>query len=79
MELQRFAADDRRLVRTIDEDSQVVIADLGQGIDGSIELVDDTAIIVLTNDETVEIDLPATPESAFITNGVLTIELEDEQ
>jgi hypothetical protein len=78
MELQRFAADDQRLVRTIEEDSHVVVADLGPGVDGSVETLDDTAIIVFEDDETVELDLPSAPESAFMTNGVLTIELEAE-
>jgi hypothetical protein len=79
MELQRFVADDQRPVRTIENDGYVVVADLGRGVQASVETLDETAIVVLPDDETMEIDLPSAPESAFITNGVLTIELEEER
>jgi hypothetical protein len=77
MDLQQILDDDERPVRRIEAEN-VVVADLGQGTEATVESLDGTAIVVF-DDETVEIDLPSAISDAFITNGVLTIELEDDR
>jgi HSP20 family molecular chaperone IbpA len=62
------------------EDGSVVFAaDVGVGREASIDVVGDTVIIV-TDDEQYEFELPASDESdddaqAFMKNGVLTVEV----
>ncbi|UPV74699.1 hypothetical protein M0R89_01185 [Halorussus limi] len=60
------------------EDAEVLAADLGVTGDASVDVLDDTAIVVFDGDEEtqqVEFQLPDGGAEAFITNGVLTIEV----
>lgn len=57
------------------DDRQVVVADLGAGRDGDVDVVDGTAIVVVGDDQ-YELDLPAGEARAFIKNGVVTIEVD---
>ncbi|PSQ45191.1 hypothetical protein BRD17_02120 [Halobacteriales archaeon SW_7_68_16] len=76
MSLQQFAGGDGRPVRQIDgEGGTTVVADLGAGRDASVDVIGTTAIVV-GGDDRFEIELPAPAAGAFITNGVLTVELE---
>lgn len=62
------------------EDRWVVAADLGVDDDDvSVDTVGSTAIVVVDHGDDVseaELDLPDTADSASVTNGVLTIEVE---
>ncbi|MDL5361378.1 Hsp20/alpha crystallin family protein [Halalkalicoccus sp. NIPERK01] len=69
------------LVRRYEYDDEAVIAiDLGsEASDASVDVVDDTAIVVVETAEgerQEEFDLPSEGARAFIKNGVLTIEVE---
>lgn len=78
MELQAFARQSERFVRTYEyDDRTVVVADLGG--DGTVDVADDTVIVVLEDDEQFELELPAGAGSAtaFMNNGVLTIEVSE--
>ena len=60
------------------EDAEVLAADLGVAGDASVDVLGDTAIVVFDGeDETqqMEFQLPKGGAEAFITNGVLTIEV----
>ena len=62
------------------EDAEVLAADLGVAGDASVDLLDDTAIVVFEDEEgarQIELQLPDGGAQAFITNGVLTIRVED--
>lgn len=79
MDLEQFIADEDRPVRTVETpEITALVADLGRGIDSAVDVVGDVAIVVADDDQ-LEIDLPATPTRAFIKNGVLTIELEENE
>jgi len=69
-----------RLLRRYEyEDRWVVAADLGVDDDVSVDTVGSTAIVVVDHGDDVsevEVDLPRTADSASVTNGVLTIEVE---
>ncbi|MFC7114876.1 hypothetical protein ACFQH2_07720 [Natronoarchaeum sp. GCM10025703] len=54
-----------------------VVADLGSGVDATVDVVGDTAIVLPEEGEQIDIDLPHEDAQAFIKNGVLTIELEE--
>ena len=59
------------------DDSVVLAADVGPGEANSVDVVDDT-VIVVAGDEQYEQALPEAGDArAFINNGVLTIELEE--
>lgn len=79
MDLEQFARDDERLVRRYDYDAESILAvDFGPaGPEASVDVVDGT-VIVVTDDDQYEFDLPehATDAHTFIRNGVLTLELE---
>jgi len=60
------------------DDSVVLAADVGVADDTSVDIVDDTVILV-TGDEQYEQPLPDADARAFINNGVLTIELSAEE
>lgn len=65
-----------RRVETGDHDR--VVIDLGAGADGvSTDVVDDTVIVVGSDDEQYEFDLPSAEARTFIKNGVLTIEVSE--
>lgn len=78
MNLQDFKQRDERLVRKFEYDDRTVYAvDLGVG-DGTVEVVGDTAIVIV-NDEQHDVTLPEGDDvQAFIRNGVLTIEVTPE-
>jgi len=78
MDLQQLLADDERRVRAIENDD-VVVSDLGPATEATVEVLEDTAIVVFEDDETMEIELPAEVSDAVITNGVLTIDLEEDR
>lgn len=67
---------DDPVVRRYEYDGHVVLAaDLGYAGDGSVDVVDGTAIVVV-GDEQHEFDLPEGDARASIRNGVVTIEVE---
>jgi hypothetical protein len=53
----------------------LVVADLGH-VEGTVDLVDGTAIVVADGDQA-EFDVPEGASRAFMTNGVVTVEVED--
>lgn len=55
-------------------DEQVIVADLGF-VDGSVDIVDNTAIIVTEADQ-YELSLPDAEAHASMNNGVVTIEVK---
>ncbi len=61
-------------------DETVLVADLGIGDDVSVDVVDDTVVVVVENDgEPVqhEFDVPeGSVAKALINNGVVTVEVE---
>ena len=64
------------LVRRYDYGAEsLVVADLGP-VEGSVDLVDGTAIVVADGDQA-EFDVPEGASRAFMTNGVVTVEVED--
>jgi HSP20 family molecular chaperone IbpA len=93
MNLQEFVQRDDRFVRTYAyDDETVVVADLagadageadfsGAALaeDAHVDVLDDTVIVVTPGDDQFELSVPATPTTAFIRNGVLTIEMEADQ
>ncbi|PSP68181.1 hypothetical protein BRC85_03290 [Halobacteriales archaeon QS_1_69_70] len=63
------------LVRRYDYDAEsLVVADLGP-VEGTVDLVDGTAIVVAYGDQA-EFDVPEGASRAFMTNGVVTVEVE---
>ncbi len=75
MNLQQQFPDERVGVREFAYDDRTVWAvDFGPGVDGTVDVVDDTAI-VLVGDEQYDVDL-ADGAEVFMKNGVLTIEVE---
>lgn len=81
MNIEHLAHDDGQMVRQYEYDDESVLAvDFGpQDADASVDVVDGTVIVVLA-DEQQEFDLPehAGSAQALMKNGVLTIELEEE-
>lgn len=78
MSLKHIAERDDVFARQYDYgDEEVLVVDLGVSDETSVDVLDDVAIIVFDNDESrqVEIPLPDGDAEAFITNGVLTIEV----
>ncbi|WP_132059533.1 DUF7127 family protein [Halorussus amylolyticus] len=61
------------------DDEEVFVADFGAASDASIDVVGDVAIVVFDDDgdsRQIELELPEEGAEAFITNGVVTIEVE---
>jgi hypothetical protein len=56
------------------DDEVVLVADFGP-VEGSIDLVDDTAIVVVDDDQ-YEFPVPQGTDRAVINNGVVSIEVE---
>ncbi len=76
MELKRFAREGERFVREYEySDGTVVAADLGA--DGTVDVAGDTVIVVLEDGQQFELELPvdAANATAFMNNGVLTVEV----
>ncbi len=70
---QRF---DRDGVRRYEyDDAVVLVADMGPGVEGSVDVVDETALVV-TGDEQFEFPVPAGDAAASISNGVVTVEVD---
>ncbi|WP_306059513.1 DUF7127 family protein [Natronococcus wangiae] len=82
MSLEQFTREDGQIARRYDyEDESVLVVDFGSVDDGAaVDLVDGTVIVVVDDDQ-YEFDLPegAADAHTFIRNGVLTVELEDNQ
>ncbi len=58
------------------DDRAVLVADFGAGAEGSVDLVGDTAIVVVGDDQ-YEFEVPTGVSArASVNNGVLTIEVE---
>ena len=81
MNIEQFAREDGQMTRQYEyDDGSVVAVDFGAaGADASVDVVDDTVIVVLADDQ-YELEVPehAPDPQAFIRNGVLTVELEEE-
>jgi hypothetical protein len=79
MSLKHIADRDDVFARLYDYgDEQVLVADLGVTGDASVDVLDDVAIVVLGDAEDtrqLELQLPDGEAEAFITNGVLSIEV----
>jgi len=73
---QQFVEEQGPVRRLEYEDGPVVLAaDAGPAKDASVDVVDDTVIFVV-GDEQYEFELPAEGDAqAFIRNGVLTVEV----
>lgn len=56
------------------EDESVIVADLGP-VEGSVDIVDGTAIVVV-DDEQFEFEVPNGTDRAVINNGIVSIEME---
>lgn len=76
MNVQQFAERDDQFVRRYVYDDAVVVAADVDVSDATVDVLDDTVMVVGADGEQFEIDVPTTPTSAFIRNGVLTIEME---
>lgn len=80
MSLKHIADRDDVFARRYEyDDEEVLVADLGvaEG-DASIDVLDDAVIVVVEDGDEphqLELDLPEEGAEAFITNGVLTIEV----
>ncbi|WP_276271923.1 DUF7127 family protein [Haloarcula litorea] len=77
MNTEQQLFDETPLRRFEYDDSVVLAADVGPETDASVDVVDGT-VIVVADDEQREQDVPEGAR-AFINNGVLTIELSDEE
>ncbi|WP_255149397.1 DUF7127 family protein [Halorarius halobius] len=73
---ERFAQNDDAIARRYDYDEvTVLVADFGADRDGSVDLVGETAIVVV-GDEEYEFEVPEGVARASMTNGVVTIEVK---
>ncbi|WP_049936249.1 DUF7127 family protein [Haloplanus natans] len=72
---QQYAGEDERFVRRYDYDDEwVIAADLG--VDGDrldVDVVGETAIVLVDEETAMEFDLPGTVESVDTNNGVLVV------
>jgi len=79
MSLKHIADRDDVFARRYDYgDEEVLVADLGVTGDASVDVLDDVAIVVVEDAEDarqIELELPEGEAEAFITNGVLSIEV----
>jgi hypothetical protein len=79
MSLKHIADRDDVFARRYDYgDEEVLVADLGVTGDASADVLDDVAIVVFEDEEDtrqIELELPEGEAEAFITNGVLSIEV----
>lgn len=79
MTLEQLANEQHTVMRREEyDDGWAVVVDLGVGTVGSVDVVDDT-VIVVTEDDQYDVQLPMDADEVrtFIKNGVLTIEQED--
>jgi len=56
------------------DDAVVPAADVGISDDATVDVVDDTAIVVIDGEQ-YDFEIPAGEARAFIRNGVLTVEM----
>ena len=78
MTLDQFTREEGAVARRYRYDDRTVVAvDFGPTADASVDVVDDTAIVVVDGEQ-YEFDLPEGADDAhtFIKTGVLTIETE---
>ena len=79
MSLNHIAERDDVFARQYEyDDAEVLAVDLGASGEASVDVLDDTAIVVVEDGEEsrqLELQLPDGGAEAFITNGVLTIEV----
>jgi hypothetical protein len=73
VETQRFD-DDVQLRRYEYDDRAVLAADFGPGREASLDVLDETVIVVVDGEQ-YDLEVDGDPR-AFIRNGVLTIEVE---
>lgn len=79
MNSEKQLFDDVPLRRFEYDDTVVLAADVGTVEDASVDVVDDTVIIVV-GDEQYEQELPDSKNvRAFMNHGILTIELSDNE
>ena len=76
MELKQFARADERFVREYEYGDATVVA-VDFGVEGTVDLTGDTLIVVLEDGQQFELELPVdgTNATAFMNNGVLTVEV----
>lgn len=73
---ERFARRDDAVARRYEFDDQIVfVADLGPASEGTVDVLDDTAIVVV-GDEQYEFELPGGGARTSMNNGVVTIEVD---
>lgn len=72
--LQQFSETDIAARHYEYGDREVFVADFGTA-DGTVDIVDDTAIVVVGEDQ-YDLPVPAGVDRASIRNGVLTIEVD---
>jgi len=72
---QQYAGEDERFVRRYDyEDEWVIAADVGVGDDLlNVDIVGETAIVVVDGETELEFDLPGSAESVDTNNGVFVV------
>ncbi|AXG07471.1 Hsp20/alpha crystallin family protein [Haloplanus rubicundus] len=72
---QQYAGEDERFVRRYDYDDEwVIAADVGVGDDRlSVDVVGETAIVLVDEETAMEFDLPGSVESVDTNNGVLVV------
>ncbi|MFC6718594.1 Hsp20/alpha crystallin family protein [Natrialbaceae archaeon GCM10025810] len=78
MTLEQLTREQGGLIRRYEyDDGSVLAIDLGIGPEASVDVVDDTVIVVV-EDEQYDFELPDDVDVAhtFIKNGVLTVEME---
>jgi hypothetical protein len=74
MNTEQQLFDETPLRRFEYDDSVVLAADVGTVGDATVDVVDDTVIVVV-GDEQREFEVPGGDARAFINHGVLTVEL----
>lgn len=75
---QRFASREDVAATHYEDDGRVVfVADFGPTSDGTVDVVDGTAIVVLGDDQH-EFDVPAGESTAQFRNGIITVAVSDE-
>lgn len=73
---ERFARRDDAVARRYEFDDQAVfVADFGAATDGTLDVVGDTAIVVV-EDEQYEFELPEGAARTSMNNGVVTVEVD---
>lgn len=76
MQLHSFARESERFVREYDyDDGTVFVADIGGA--ATIDVVGTTLMVVPAAGEQFELELPSSDATAFMNNGVLTVEVSE--